>query len=159
MGILVSLPQVVSPAAQREEFLPCSSVGSLSQEIVLHKFLHKLLQYGSLFPEVQSFRITGSTSKPAPVWVSLFVGLQIPATSLFHHWLLIDSQPLFKHPPALAWDPPQAATGSLALLWDSMCCGHRAVSPWSARGIAGLVPPWCQNLAIQTQYSNPSVTY
>lgn len=60
MGILVSLPQVVSPAVQGEESFPCCSVGrtlptgDISPQISSMSFLratvlHQLLQYESVF--------------------------------------------------------------------------------------------------------------
>jgi len=123
MGTAVSSSQVVStdPSFSGGGLLtlcPCSSVGSLPWETVLHELLqyescpraavlHKMLQQGSLplgaalqNKLLQCGSPMGSTSpasKPAPVWAP-------------HRFTAS-----FRHPPALAWGPPSATGGYLLL--------------------------------------------
>jgi len=75
---------------------PCSSIGSLPRETVLHE----LLQCGSLpqgvvlweqtVPAWVPCGVTSPTSKPAPAWAPLSTG---PARSLLQHGLPVASQP------------------------------------------------------------------
>jgi len=97
MGVVVSSSHVVSAAPSSSHF-PCSSVGSLSWETVLHELLqheffpqaavlHELLQRGFLPPgavlQEQAapawvpHRVTSPASKPAPAWAPLSVGPQV----------------------------------------------------------------------------------
>ena len=100
MGVWVSSSHVVSAAPSSSgggllTLFPCSSVGSLPQETVLHKLLqcesfpqaavlHELLQRGSLpwgavlqeqtAPAWVPRGVTSPASKPAPAWAPLSTG-------------------------------------------------------------------------------------
>uniref|UniRef100_A0A8C0B7V8 Protein kinase domain containing, cytoplasmic n=1 Tax=Buteo japonicus TaxID=224669 RepID=A0A8C0B7V8_9AVES len=133
MGVGVSSSHVVSAAPSSSgagllTLFLCSSVGSLPQETVLHELpqhesfpwaavLHKLLQCGSL-PWAAVLQ-----AQTAPAWVPM--GSQVLPANLLHCGLLCPrvhrscQEPgpawafprvtaSFRHPPALAWGPPQA---------------------------------------------------
>jgi len=88
MGVAVNSSHVVSAAASSSAgglltLFPCSSVGSLPWDTVLHK----LLQHGSLprgavlqkqvAPTWVSHEVVSSASKPAPTWAPLSMGAQV----------------------------------------------------------------------------------
>jgi len=100
---------------------PCSNMGSLSQETVLHKLLqcesfpraailHELPQWGSLpqgavlqeqtAPAWVPHRVTSPASKPAPVWAPLSTGPQVLPAKIPH-----GVTASFRHPPAPACGP------------------------------------------------------
>jgi len=106
MGVAVSSSHVVSAAAPSSSggglltLCPCSSVGSLSWETILHKLLqresfpwaaalHELPQCGSFpwgavlqeqaAPAWVPHRVTSPASKPAPTWAPLSMGPQVLA--------------------------------------------------------------------------------
>ena len=169
MGVAVSSPHVISAAPSSSgggllTLFPCSSVGSLPRETVLHELLqreslpqatvlHELLQHGSL-PRVQSFRNrllqhgspAGSQVLPANLlqrgllfpWVHR--SCQEPAPAWAFHRVTAS----FGHPPAPAWGPPQAAGGYLLHCKPSMGCRGTAcltmVFTTGCRGISALAP-------------------
>ena len=123
MGAVVSSSHVVSAAPSSSgggllTLFPCSSMGSLPRETVLHKLLqresfpqaavlHKLLQRGS-YPQGAVLQeqtapawvphgVTSPASKPAPAWPPLSTGPRGhgstgPARSLLQHGLPTGSQ-------------------------------------------------------------------
>ena len=162
MGVAVSSPHVISAAPSSSgggllTLFPCSSVGSLPRETVLHELLqreslpqatvlHELLQHGSL-PRVQSFRNrllqhgspVGSQALPANLlqrgllspWVRR--SCQEPAPARASHGVTAS----FGHPPAPAWGPPRAAGGYLLHRGPPWAAGGQPASPWSSPRAAG----------------------
>jgi len=146
MGIAVSSSHIVSAAPSSSggrllTLFPCSSVGSLPQETVLHEFLphescpqhaalHKLLQRGS-FPQGAIFQeqaapvwvpheVTGPASKSAPAWAPLSMGLQVlPAACSI----------ATSHSPI--WASTCSGVGS------SMGCRWISAPPWISMGHRG----------------------
>ena len=163
MGVWVSSSHVVSavPSSSGGGLLtlfPCSSVGSLPWETVLHELLqcesfpraavlHKLLQHGSLprgavlqeqtAPAWVPRGVTSPASKPAPAWAPLSPwghrSCQEPAPARASHGVTAS----FGHPPAPAWGPPRAAGGYLLHLGPPWAAGGQPASPWSSPQAAG----------------------
>jgi len=159
MGVAVSSSHVVSVAPSSSggrllTLFPCSSVGSLPQEIVLYELLqcesfpwaavlHKLPKCGSLpqgaalqeqaAPAWVPHRVTGPASKPAPAWAPLSMGPQVLAGAC-------------------------SSAGSPrghSLLWASTCSSVRFV-PWAAgRELLHLGPPWAAGGQSVSPWSSP----
>ena len=136
---------------------PCSGVGSLSQETVLHELLqresfpratvlHELLQCGS-FPRGAVLQQQG-----APAWVP--TGSQALTANLFWHgllcprvrsswqepapvWALRGVTALFGHPRAPLWGPRWAAGGYLLHHRPPWAAGGQPASPQSSPWAAG----------------------
>ena len=165
MGVWVSSSHVVSaaPSSSGEEGLtrfPCSSVGSLPRETVLHELLqresfpwatvlHELLQHGShprgavlqeqTAPAWVPRGVTSPASKPASAWAPLSTGPRVrrscqePAPARASHRVTAS----FGHPPAPAWGPPRAAGGYLLHRGRPWAAGGQPASPWSSPRAAG----------------------
>ena len=141
---------------------PCSCLGSLPQQTVLHELLqhgsfpltavlHKLPQRGSLprlvalqeqaAPARVPHRVTSPASKPAPVWASLSAG---PARSLLQHELPMGSQPPSGTSTCSSVGSlPQAAGGYLLHHGPPWTAGGQPASPWSSPWAAGESLLWC----------------
>ena len=171
MGVWVSSSHVVSaaPSSSGEEGLtrfPCSSVGSLPRETVLHELLqresfpwatvlHELLQHGShprgavlqeqTAPAWVPRGVTSPASKPASAWAPLSTGPRVrrscqePAPARASHGVTAS----FGHPPAPAWGPPRAAGGYLLHRGPPWAAGGQPASPWSSPWAAGESLLWC----------------
>ena len=138
MRVAVSSSHVsVAPSSSGEGLLtlfPCSSVGCLPWETVLHEHLqhesfpwaavlHELLQHGSFpwgavlqeltAPAWVPYRVTSPASKPAPAWAPLSTGLQILPGDYSSADFPRGHSLLQAHPPALKWVSPRAAGHSL----------------------------------------------
>ena len=163
MGVVVSSSHVVSAAFSSTgggllTHFPCSNVGSLPCETVLHKLLqcesfpraaglHKLLHCGSL-PQAAAFQeqttpvwvhhgITSPASKPALGWDPLSPWVhrscQEPAAARTPHGVTTS----FRHPPAPLWGPLCAAGGDLLHRGPPWATGGQPASPWSSPQAAG----------------------
>jgi len=86
MRVVVSLSHIVTPSFSQGELLthcPCSSMGFLPWETVLHELLqHGCLPRGAALQEPAASMwvlhwVTSPASKPAPLWTSLSMGPQV----------------------------------------------------------------------------------
>ena len=163
MGVGVSSSHVVSatPSSSGGGLLtlfPCSSVGSLPRETVLHKLLqqksfpwaavlHELFQRGS-FPRGAVLQeqtapvwvphgVTSPASKPAPAWAPLSMSPQVLPRACSSKGFPQGHSLLQIHPPALAWGPPRAAGGYLLHHGPPWAAGGQPASPWSSPQAAG----------------------
>jgi len=146
MEVVVSSSQVVSAAPSSSwggllTLCPCSSVGSLPWETVLHKLLqcasfpwgaalHKLLQSGSPM---------GSQVLPENLLHLVLLSpwdhrsCQEPAPAQASHGVTAS----FGHPPAIVWGPSWAAGGYLLHHRPPWTAGGQPASPWSSPRSAG----------------------
>ena len=171
MGGTVSSSHVVSatPSSSGGGLLtlcPCSSLGSLPWDTVLHQLLrsesfpraavlHELLQHGSLpwgadlqeqtAPAWVPHRVTSPASKPALAWAPPSTGPQVlpgACSSVGFPW---GHSLLQVHPSALVWGPPQAAGGisppphPSSMGCRGTACFTMVVSP-GCKGISALAP-------------------
>ena len=162
MGVAVSSSHVVSASPSSSgggllTLFPCSSVGSLPRETVLHELLqresfpwatvlHEPLQSGShprgavlqeqTAPAWVPHGVTSPASKPAPAWARLSAGPQVlPGACCSVGFPRGHGLPQV-HPCAQVWGPPWAA--GRYLLWQvSMGAGGQPASPWSSPWAAG----------------------
>lgn len=104
---------------QEKESFPCSSLGSLPQQTVLHEILQS-----------ESFSQTAVLHKLIQCGI-------LPARNLFQYRLPTGSQPLLWHPPALVWGSSTGCRWISAALWPSTGIRGTGTSPWSFPRAAG----------------------
>jgi len=122
---------------------PCSNMGSLSWETVLHKLLQQesfpqgpVLQ-GQAAPPWVPHRVTSPARKPTPVCTPLFPwghrSCQQPAPAWASHGVTAS----FGHPPALVWGPPWTTGGYLLHCGPPWTAWEQPASPWSSPPTTG----------------------
>lgn len=143
---MVSLSLVISAANQGQESLPCCNVGSLSWETIPHELLqcqsnpwatalHELLQHGSLFHSLHSFKNrlfwsgspTGSQALPGN-----FLQHGFFSTSLVQHGAPTRSHPPLRDPSALMCGSSVGCRWISPCPWFSVGCRGMDSSPWPA---------------------------
>jgi len=158
MGVVVSSSHVVSAAPSSSgggllTLFPCSTVGSLSREAVLHKLLqreffpwaaalHELPQCGS-FPRGAVLQeqaapvwvphgVTSPASKLAPAWAPLSMGPQLLAGPCLSVGLPWGHSFLQAYTCFAVGSLPWAAVGDLFHCGLPWAAGGQPASPWSS---------------------------
>jgi len=145
MGAAVSSSHISATPSSSEggplTLCPCSSVGSLPRETVLHKMLqhgffpqaavlHKLLQHGSLPQGHKPCQQTYTGMAPFSTGPQALPGACSSTGFPWGHSLLQAS-------PCSGTEPSRGCRWIPATPWTSMGCSGQPASPWSSPQAAG----------------------